>query len=592
VAEGDGPHRISATRLVPWVLAGLVVAAVAPVLVPGWLTTRDGSSRFLRDRAEIVLDRVSDSVREVLAPAAALAASAAHAVAEGRLHPDRTEAWQAFVSGALAAAPQVTAIAIQHPGGETTAWRRDADAARSDPAGHLLDSMRPSTAAWAAPAVSLALAQPVFAWSEPLHDPTGARLGAMLVLVGGRDLSRRLAQLRGERGITPFLLVERQAVLAHPALVSMPMLGGLPSLQQVGDAALEVIWRAPLPLTASNALRRAEGHWSPVPGGEPHTFLYRDLASTGELRLTVGFHQPVAVSRRERWAHRALLGLSLVLLSVSTWVALRLGRSIARPAVLLAAAAEAIETSRFAEVREILRPLEGSRVREVVAAAEALGSAAQALQTFETYVPRALVRRLRRSGAAGAPREAELTLLFLDLEGSSEFAESRDADEVSAYVNAVLGIAGPCIEATGGTIDKFTGDGLLAFWGAPEARADHARAALLASLALVAPLAGHHASREAAGLQACRVRIGLHTGRVVVGDVGYAGRLNYTVIGKAVNVAARVQAALRGVAPESPVLVAATPVTLAAAGPVQGVRAVTLPGDPQLGPALRLIPCG
>lgn len=592
MSEHGGRRSISATHLVPWVLAGLVVAAVAPVLVLGWLTTRDGSSRFLRDRAEITLDGVAQLVGGALAPAASLAGHAGQAVAEGRLHPHRTEAWQSFVLGALAAAPQVIAIVVRHSDGGTTTWQRDADAPRHDPPSYVLSPVSADATGWTVRAASRLLAEPVLAWSETLRAPDREPLGTLLVLVGGRDLSRHFARLRDERGIMPFLLLERRAVLAHPALVTMPLRDSLPDIRQVGDLALEAMWDAPLPLTASDVLRRTEGHWSSVPGGEPHAFLYRDLPYAADARLTVGFHQPIALSRRERWTHRALLGLSLLLLSIATWGALRLGRGIARPAVLLASAAEAIETSRFAEVPEILQPLERGRVREMVAAAQALNSAAQALRTFETYVPRALVRRLRRSGAAAAPREAELSLLFLDLEGSSAFAASRNADEVSAYLNAVLGIAGPRIEAMGGTVDKFTGDGLLALWGAPEARSDHARAALLAALALIPPLAEHNAGRRAAGLPACRVRIGLHTGRVVVGDVGYPGRVNYTVIGKAVNVAARVQAALRGLAPENPVLVAATPAMLDAAGSVPGVRAVPLPEDPWLGPVFRLIPCG
>jgi adenylate cyclase len=153
----------------------------------------------------------------------------------------------------------------------------------------------------------------------------------------------------------------------------------------------------------------------------------------------------------------------------------------------------------------------------------------------------------------------------------------------------VLGIAGPRIEAAGGTIDKFTGDGLLAFWGAPEPRGGYARTAVLAALDLVAPLATHRAARRAEGLAACRVRIGLHTGRAVVGNLGYPGRGNYTAIGRAVNTAARVQAALRGVAPEQTVVVAATPATLKAAGPIEALDAAPLPEDPKLGPVLRIV---
>ena len=91
---------------------------------------------------------------------------------------------------------------------------------------------------------------------------------------------------------------------------------------------------------------------------------------------------------------------------------------------------------------------------------------------------------------------------------------------------------GPAIEATGGTIDKYIGDGLMAFWGAPEPNADHARAACLGALAIAREVEAFNGERRSAGLAACRMRVGLHTGMVLVGNVGFAGRVDYTAIGE------------------------------------------------------------
>ena len=91
---------------------------------------------------------------------------------------------------------------------------------------------------------------------------------------------------------------------------------------------------------------------------------------------------------------------------------------------------------------------------------------AAALATFERYVPRTLVRNLVLLGdGAGGARRRELTIMFLDLEGYSRFAEERPAQEVSDYLNEMFRLIGPLIEETGGAIDKYTGDGLMAFWG-------------------------------------------------------------------------------------------------------------------------------
>jgi class 3 adenylate cyclase len=261
-----------------------------------------------------------------------------------------------------------------------------------------------------------------------------------------------------------------------------------------------------------------------------------------------------------------VLGAGLVLLAGATAAAAALGRAIARPVGALARAAAALEGSRFAEARALAGPVASGRVRETAAAADALDRAAEAIALFETYVPRALVRRLRRSGPEAArPRAAEIAALFLDLEGFSAFAAAASPAEAAAYLDAVFAVAGPRIEAAGGIVDKFTGDGLLAVWGAPEPAAAPARQAVAVALGLAEPLAALHAARRAAGLRACRVRIAVHVGRVVVGDLGYPGRVDYTVVGGAVNEAARAQSALRGIDPAEPVVIAATEAALAAA---------------------------
>jgi class 3 adenylate cyclase len=116
---------------------------------------------------------------------------------------------------------------------------------------------------------------------------------------------------------------------------------------------------------------------------------------------------------------------------------------------------------------------------------------------------------------------------------------------VGDYLNRIFGCVGPIIEAHGGSIDKYTGDGLMAVWGAPAADAHHAERAWVAAQAIVAALRERVAADIAADPAACRIRLGLHSGRVLPGDIGFAGRLDYTVIGRTVNVAQRAQTALR-----------------------------------------------
>jgi class 3 adenylate cyclase len=228
-----------------------------------------------------------------------------------------------------------------------------------------------------------------------------------------------------------------------------------------------------------------------------------------------------------------------------------------RPAGEIAEAARALERLDFDAVE---RPkIAGSRIAEVQDISHALSRAAAVLRRFQTYVPRALVGQLMAMDAsASEASDREVSILFIDFAGYSAFSEGRSARDVAAYLNGMFAEIGPLIEESGGTIDKYTGDGLLAVWGAPVADQNHARAAWTASSRIferVTPLIASQLKDDAAS---CRMRLGLHTGRVLAGDLGFKGRIDYTVVGRTVNVAQRTQAALKERMGDAPVALAIT----------------------------------
>jgi adenylate cyclase len=145
------------------------------------------------------------------------------------------------------------------------------------------------------------------------------------------------------------------------------------------------------------------------------------------------------------------------------------------------------------------------------------------------------------------PRELEVTVLFSDIRGFSTIAERLTARDIAEIIGRHLGAMAEVISEHGGTIDKFQGDAVMAVFGAPEPSEDHAERALQCALAMQ-----HRQSELNAqgwgtdAVEALHVGIGLNTGVVMAGAVGGGGRLEYTVIGDAVNIAQRLQSEAGG----------------------------------------------
>ena len=157
-------------------------------------------------------------------------------------------------------------------------------------------------------------------------------------------------------------------------------------------------------------------------------------------------------------------------------------------------------------------------------------------EAFGTYVDPEVAERILAEGTDLRGEEVEVTIMFIDIRGFTPFAERTPADEVVAALNELFEQFVAAIHAHGGHVDKFVGDGLLAVFGAPRRLADHADKALQAALEIAEQL--HSKANLTIG-------IGLNSGTVVAGNVGGAGRLEFSVIGDPVNVAARVEAATR-----------------------------------------------
>jgi adenylate cyclase len=162
-------------------------------------------------------------------------------------------------------------------------------------------------------------------------------------------------------------------------------------------------------------------------------------------------------------------------------------------------------------------------------------------RTLRSFVPAQFAERLAAGGSAMMQEELEVSVLFSDIRGFSTIAEQLAARMVADILARHLSAMAEVVSTHGGTIDKFAGDGVMAVFGAPDPMPDHADRAVRCALAMQARQKRLNEETSSAGLPELGMGIGINTGTVVAGAVGGAGRLEYTVVGDAVNLAQRLQ---------------------------------------------------
>jgi adenylate cyclase len=145
-------------------------------------------------------------------------------------------------------------------------------------------------------------------------------------------------------------------------------------------------------------------------------------------------------------------------------------------------------------------------------------------------------RQLDRRG-----EERQITVLFADIRSFTTFSESHTPHQVVALLNAYYTAIVPIIDAEGGTINQYMGDGIMVLFGAPASNPDHARQAVRAGVAMVKRVHELHDQWVQLGYPEMRIGVGIHTGKAVIGCVGSPERLDYTAIGDTVNAAARIE---------------------------------------------------
>lgn len=283
--------------------------------------------------------------------------------------------------------------------------------------------------------------------------------------------------------------------------------------------------------------------------GNAYIAITRKISGYGERPWTIGaYFEGSQVGREiERVVGSAMLGLAAMAAAII--VAILLGKRLSRP--IQAIAGQATRVADF-DLNSIT-PLPRSRIKELDDQASAFNAMLIGLRAFSTYIPRSLVAKLVRTGEIGIaePRETVVTVMFTDIADFTALSEQMDAAAVSKLLNRHFAVLCRAVDAHGGTVDKFLGDGMMAFFGAPDRLKGHAAAAVRAAAQIREDLAVDNKAAVLEGLPALKVRIGIHTGPVIVGNIGASDRVNYTIIGDTVNVSQRLQGLGKVLAPDA-----------------------------------------
>lgn len=211
---------------------------------------------------------------------------------------------------------------------------------------------------------------------------------------------------------------------------------------------------------------------------------------------------------------------------------------LSKPIKQLAKNAELICNLQLKDVAKIF-----SHIKEIDLMVQTFEKMKNTLQSFERYIPITLVKNLLLTGkiAVAGGETRQLSIFFSDIENFTTLSESMSPELVMKYLSEYFQTATKVILETGGTVDKYIGDGIMAFWGAPIEDKDHALHACQAALKMQKTFQELNDKWRSENKPTITTRMGISSGNVIVGNVGSDDRLSYTSLGDTVNISSRLE---------------------------------------------------
>jgi class 3 adenylate cyclase len=531
---------------------GLTIATATVIGTFFYIAAVRNALDLALDLGDAELSRINGTLDAQLQPAADQARFLADYISRGHVSPNDQQRLRDLLLGSVGAVRQVSGVAFVRPNfnmvwasavaqGRSYLARSEDVSGNPEVAALMARARKERVPFWAGPLI-LGEGGPLMIAVAPVSSSENDRfIGIVGAAVSLRAASVRLAALKVDDRV-PFVATERGTIVMHPSnrvseSLAKPTAELPPITADIDPVLAALQWPPQDTLDADIKDRPANVNVTDVTaGGIEYLVVFRRITGYGAQPWYLGFH------REQSWAVGVLdaindaIPFAAGMVGIAILVAFFIGRAIGKPIYSLAENAR-----RIAQLDLEAKPLRGSRLRELHIAAEAQAAMRNGLVWLNNYIPRTLAPVLLRSGEEMMSRERDIVVMFTDIVGFSGIAEGRTAEKLAALLNRHFALLGAIIEQEGGTIDKYIGDSIMAFWGAPLPQDDRAERAVRAAIAIGRKLQADNTRRARKGLKPIRIRMGLHQGPALVGNIGAPGRINYTLVGDTVNVAQRLE---------------------------------------------------
>lgn len=371
--------------------------------------------------------------------------------------------------------------------------------------------------------------------ANPVYSDDGTFVGAVGIDFRLGELSEFLKSLRiGESGIA-FILDSEGNILAYPeksALINE-------SRSQPRSPTLQIIRSGWVKEAVDHFISQRERKFVYSHAGDKYIASFRPFPQNYGRDWDLGiivpeddFIGPIART------HETTLLFSFWLLIIGGFLTSALSRELTEPIKGLTNEAEKIKTLDFEGEIGIRSP-----ISEIQRMGETMNSMKKALSAFKKYVPSEIVQGLvaDKNEAKIDAQSQEITLMFTDIQGFSSITEKVAPKELMEQLSLYFDEISSIIHRHGGTIDKYIGDSVMAFWGAPHQDPDQARNACRAAYEIIAGVERLNLKWKAENRSCLLTRIGVNTGTSLIGNFGSSDRFNYTAVGDNVNLASRLE---------------------------------------------------